>query len=196
MAIQSPELDQDNAYDPRIVANAIISRTKADGLPVTHIALQKLLYFAHGLFLVRHRRPLVSGYFEAWTFGPVHPAVYAAFKVAGSDPISVEAKRKDLRSGSLIALPELRDPAALRVIRQTLSAFGDLTAGQLVQLSHARDGPWEVVSRTAQSQKTIGLRISNGLISERFQFHKLSTCNLIDVGEPSEDTPIAHHGFG
>jgi uncharacterized phage-associated protein len=146
VAIQPPEHEQDNAYDPRVVANAILSRANADGLPVTHIALQKLLYFAHGLFLVRHRRPLVSGYFEAWTFGPVHPAVYAAFKVSGSDPISEVAKRKDLRSGSMIALPALRDPAALKVIRQTLSAFGDLSAGQLVQLSHARDGPWEVVS--------------------------------------------------
>jgi uncharacterized phage-associated protein len=70
---------QDNAYDPRVVANAIIDRAAQEGQPVTHIALQKLLYFAHGLFLLRHRKPLVSGYFEAWTYGPVHPAVYGAF---------------------------------------------------------------------------------------------------------------------
>lgn len=189
-------LKQDNAYDPRIIANAIIARAATEQHPVTHIGLQKLLYFAHGLFLLRHRRPLVSGYFEAWTFGPVHPAVYAAFKASGSDPILYKAQRKELRTGELLDLPELNDDAARRVINQTLGAYGDLTAGQLVRLSHARDGPWDVVSKAAKSQSTIGLRISNELISERFQFHKLSTCNLIDVGEPSEDTPLTHYGLG
>jgi len=193
---QAAEIHQDNAFDPRIAANAILTRAAYENLPVTHIALQKLLYFAHGLFLLRHRKPLVSGYFEAWTFGPVHPAVYAAFKASGGDPISFKAHRKDLRTGELLELPELNDPAARRVINQTLGAYGDLTAGQLVRLSHARDGPWEMVCRMAKSRTTIGLRISNELISEKFQFHKLSTCNLIDVGEPSEDTPLTHYGLG
>jgi uncharacterized phage-associated protein len=190
------DLRQDNAYDPRVVANAIVRRAMNEGLEVTHIALQKLLYFAHGMFLLRHRRPLVSGYFEAWTYGPVHPAVYAAFKGSGSGPIRTFALRKDLRTGELLELPELNDAAARRVINQTLNAYGDLTAGQLVRLSHARDGPWHVISKTAQSQSTIGLRISNDLIADRFQFHKLSTCSLIDAGEPSEDTPLTHYGFG
>lgn len=189
-------MNQDNSYDPRIVANAIIDRAAQEGQPVTHIALQKLLYFAHGLFLLRHRKPLVSGYFEAWTYGPVHPAVYAAFKESGSAPIKSKAQRKDLRTGKLLNLPDLNDYAARKVISQTLNSFGELTAGQLVSFSHARDGPWDIVCRTARSQNTIGLKISNDLIGERFQFHKLSTCNLIDVGEPSEDLPIAHHGFG
>jgi uncharacterized phage-associated protein len=194
--VTDTEFKQDNAYDPRIVANAIVRRARDERLPVTHIALQKLLYFAHGLFLLRHRRPLVSGYFEAWTYGPVHPAVYAAFKASGSGPIKNLSQRKDLRTGEMLDLPELNDAAARRVINQTLNAYGDLTAGQLVRLSHARDGPWDIVSKTAQSRSTIGLRISNELIADRFQFHKLSTCNLIDAGEPGEDTPLAHHGFG
>lgn len=189
-------LSQDNAFDPRVVANAIIARAKGEQLPITHIALQKLIYFAHGLFLLRHQRPLVSGYFEAWTYGPVHPAVYAAFKSSGSGPIKIKAQRKDLRTGELLDLPDLNDSAARRVINQTMSAYGDLTAGQLVRLSHARDGPWDVVCKAAQSRSTIGLRISNDLIADRFQFHKLSTCNLIDAGEPGEDTPLAHYGLG
>lgn len=194
--IKSAEVQQDNAFDPRVVANAIIARAAHEQLPITHIALQKLLYFAHGLFLLRHRRPLVSGYFEAWTFGPVHPAVYAAFKASGSEPIECKAHRKDLRTGQQMDLPELSDTAARRVIDQILTAYGDLTAGQLVRLSHARDGPWDVVCRSAKTRTTIGLRIGNDLISERFQFHKLSACNLIDVGEPSEDSPLTHYGLG
>lgn len=187
---------QDNAFDPRMVANTIIKQCAFQGTPATHIALQKLLYFAHGLFLVRHRKPLVSGFFEAWTYGPVHPAVYAAFKDCGAKTITGAARRKDLRTGEMHDLPELTSREARRVINQIITAYGELTAGQLVRLSHARGGPWHIVCEKAQSIGTLGLRISNELISEKFQYHKLSSCNLNDVGELSEDTPIANHGFG
>lgn len=43
----------------------------------------KLLYFAHSIFLIEGKRALVSGYFEAWQNGPVHPAAYAAFETTG-----------------------------------------------------------------------------------------------------------------
>jgi uncharacterized phage-associated protein len=187
---------QDNAFDPRIVANAIIKQCAFQGTPATHIALQKLLYFAHGLFLVRHREPLVSGFFEAWTYGPVHPAVYAAFKDFGAKAITGVARRKDLRTGKLHDLPDLTSQDACRVINKTIAAYGELSAGQLVRLSHAKGGPWHIVCEKAQKTGALGLRISNDLISERFQYHKLSSCNLNDVGELSEDTPIANYGFG
>lgn len=187
---------QDNAFDPRIIANAIIERCAVQGTPVTQIALQKLLYFAHGLFLVRHRKPLVSGFFEAWTYGPVHPAIYAAFKSSGATPIITSAQRKDIRTGEKHELPSLTDREAWRVINQTIAAYGELTAGQLVRLSHAKGGPWHVVCDRAEKVGSLGLRISNELIIECFQYHKISSCNLNDVGEPSEDTPIANYGFG
>jgi uncharacterized phage-associated protein len=191
-----PAFRQDNTLDPRAVANAIVRRSQEEHLSITHIALQKLLYFAHGLFLIRNRRPLVSGYFEAWTYGPVHPAVYGAFRDCGDRPIISAARRKDIRTGELFDLPDVMDRDARRVIGQTIQAYGDFSAGQLVRLSHARDGPWDVVSKAAQTKTSIGLRISNDLIAERFQYHKLSSCNLVDVGEPDEDTPLAYYGLG
>jgi uncharacterized phage-associated protein len=62
-------------YDPRGVANLMLDEAERLGVEVTHLALQKLLYFAHGLFPINCKRPLVSGCFEAWQHGPVHPAV-------------------------------------------------------------------------------------------------------------------------
>ena len=56
-------------------------------IKITHLALHKLLYLSHGISLIENGRPFVSGYFEAWRYGPVHPAVYSAFKEAGEAPI-------------------------------------------------------------------------------------------------------------
>ncbi|MGH1558477.1 Panacea domain-containing protein [Caulobacter segnis] len=61
----------------------MLSLAEDAGVAITNLALQKLVYFAHGLMIVRHDRPLVDGYFEAWEYGPVHPLLYGSFKSAG-----------------------------------------------------------------------------------------------------------------
>jgi len=60
-------------YDARAIANLMLDEASEMDRGVTNLALQKLLYFAHSLFLIEYKRPLVSGYFEAWKLGPVHP---------------------------------------------------------------------------------------------------------------------------
>ena len=50
----------------RAIANLILDEGDRIERPITNLALRKLLYFAHGLFLIERKRPLVSGYFEAW----------------------------------------------------------------------------------------------------------------------------------
>ena len=75
--------------DPRSFANLMLDEGDRLGIELTNLALQKLLYFAHGIFLNESRgKPLVSGYFEAWQHGPVRPAAYKAFKGAGARPIT------------------------------------------------------------------------------------------------------------
>ena len=188
---------QDNTIDPRIVANAFVEHYLTDALPLTHIALQKLVYFAHGTHLIRHGTPLVSGFFEAWTYGPVHQAVYSAFRNNGAAPIHEIAKGRDLRTGGFTLLPKLTEKTALNTLMHILGAYGSLSASQLVALSHAKGGPWERVYAAAKGRRALGLRISNELISSHFQRHKLSSCDWLSAGEvDGEDTPIAHYRFG
>jgi uncharacterized phage-associated protein len=179
--------------DPRSIANLILAiRTK----PTTNLGLQKLLYFVHGAHLIRTKMPLVSGYFEAWQHGPVHTAVYNAFKNYGPRPIASPATRKSIRTGTVETVPLPDDDFVMKLVRSTVFSLDDLTAGQLVTMSHAHDGPWHVVSKRAQHEAMLGLRISNDLILERFKFHHLSACQLSNVEEPGEDSPIAYHRLG
>ena len=42
---------------------------------VTNLQLQKKLYVANMLLRGEHKTRLVHGHFEAWNYGPVHPAL-------------------------------------------------------------------------------------------------------------------------
>ncbi len=50
-------------HDPRAVANLMLEAAEEREIALTNLALQKLLYFAHALFLVEKKKPLLSGYF-------------------------------------------------------------------------------------------------------------------------------------
>ena len=117
----------DGIYDPRAVANLILDVIHK---PPTNLSLQKLLYFVHGAFLLRKKKALVTGYFEAWTHGPVHPAVYAAFKEFESDPITGRAFRKDLRTGALSKIDPPEDADLSTVCAKVLKSLGSMTGGQ------------------------------------------------------------------
>src|SRR5260221_12006869 len=105
----SGELDVDmraTRVDPRAICNLMLDEAQGR-IPITNLALQKLLYFAHGIYLVKTKYPLVYGYFEAWEYGPVHPTAYAAFKAAGDQSITFRAVKQHPLTGesSPIASP-------------------------------------------------------------------------------------------
>lgn len=177
-------------FDPRSIANAMLEEGDRIGQPVTHLALHKLLYFAHALFLIEQKQPLVSGYFEAWKNGPVHPAAYSAFKAAGRKPISFRAVRQDVLTGAtgLIATPD--DPSVRLHLSRVMQSYGRLTPGRLVDISHAKGAPWDYVVDKGRTSLAFGLRISDSVIRDRFKHHKISIGAAPEVGEPIEDTPF------
>jgi len=64
------------AHDPKAVANWFIERGIKEDNPLTHIEVQKLLYFSHSWMLAIHEAPLHHGAWEAWRYGPVLPEIY------------------------------------------------------------------------------------------------------------------------
>jgi uncharacterized phage-associated protein len=181
-------------FDPRAVANLMLDEAQTVSIPLTHLAVQKLLYFAHALFLIEHKQPLVSGYFEAWQYGPVHPAVFQAFKASGREPIAVRAQSTDPVTGVVTQLPAPSTTAVRSVVRRTVDAYGRMSPGRLVDISHAKGAPWDVVVNKAKTSVALGLRIPDNLIVERFRFHKVSVGENPRIGELYEDAPIAGYG--
>lgn len=55
--------------------------------PMTHLRLQKLLYYAQGWSLAYNERPLFGDILEAWQHGPVVPNVFREFADYKKEPI-------------------------------------------------------------------------------------------------------------
>jgi uncharacterized phage-associated protein len=178
-------------YDPRSVANLMLNEADRIGIDVTNLALQKLLYFSHGIFLNEAKKPLVSGYFEAWRYGPVHTVAYRAFRSAGSEAIRFRAQGLDALTGKARPIHEADDPQVLRLAQHVLHSYGRLSPGRLVDISHAKNSPWEFIASKARTSVAFGLRIPDDVIRERFKFHKVSVGTVPLAGEPSEDAPFA-----
>ena len=175
-------------FDPRSICNLMLD--EADGVPITNLALQKLLYFVHGLHLIETKTPLVMGYFEAWQHGPVHPAAYSAFKAAGKTPIVFRATRQNPLTGEKLSFSAICDRDVKDRLRRVMALYGRMNAGNLVDISHAPGAPWHFIVAKARASMAFGMRIPNDIIVERFKFHKVSIGPASSIGEPSEDAPF------
>lgn len=177
-------------HDPRTICNLILDEADRTKQSITNLALQKLLYFAHGLHLVETKRPLVTGFFEAWQFGPVHPIAYRAFKSAGAEPIPFRAMIEDPFTRAVRPLPECTDSDVKGRVGRIVTMYAGMTPGRLVEVSHARGAPWQFIVDKARTQTILGLRIPDDVIASRFKYHKVSIGSEPRHGEPGEEAPF------
>ena len=71
------------------LANYILTRAKKQGINITNLKLQKILYYVQGYFLAKFDHPLFPDDIQAWTFGPVVPNVYYHFSIFGPDNLFI-----------------------------------------------------------------------------------------------------------
>lgn len=176
------------SYDPRSIANVVLGLAKENDCQVTHLSLQKIIYFIHGRFLTETGQPLVSGSFEAWKFGPVHPAIYSQFKDSGYHPIDKKASIRELKTGEAKEIQEPEERDIRLFVRETAERYLKLSPGRLVELSHAINSPWDAVTRNQSGGRDFGMRISEKLILSNFRHHKVSVGSEPRLGEPSEES--------
>jgi len=98
---------------------------------MSHLKLQKLLYYSQGFTLVLLNRPLFEEKVVAWQHGPVVPAVWEEFKQYGSDPIPKPV------GFDFDVIPE----DAQEVINEVYIAYGQFSAWKLRAMTH-EEAPW------------------------------------------------------
>ena len=121
---------------------------------ITQLKLNKLLYYAHGLYLAKTGKPLFGDAIEAWDYGPVIPAIYQKYRVCGSNPIAAEGK--DV-SG---LFSEDEYDALLDAARE----YGKYTASYLVRKTQEPGTPWSQTERNKV--------IDNNCIASYFSLHE------------------------
>ena len=134
-------------YSAKAVANYILGLGRRDNGPVTPMALQKLVYIAHGWHLALTQGPLVSDeHPEAWDYGPVFPSLYYEFRSYGSGNIPRPASELVLYDDG-----EWRDEAptilstdavTTGVVGRVWEEYSHLDGFQLSDLTHQPGSPW------------------------------------------------------
>jgi uncharacterized phage-associated protein len=157
---------------------------------MSNLKLQKLLFLCHAFYLVQTGQALVRGSFEAWQYGPVHREAYDAFKRFEGRPITESANKFDPVTGTRSPLNKPTDPTILGVVRKVVEFYGGRTARELVELTHAKDGPGDYVVVAAANSANIGLKINDDIIVKRFKYLWFGRQPKLQDIEPNEDTPL------
>jgi uncharacterized phage-associated protein len=149
------------SYDGRAVANFVLDQCDAAGVPVTHLALQKLVYFCHVWSLIELGQPLVRHSFEAWEHGPVLQYLYREFKGAGSEHVRGRACRVNSTNGNLEIVRDSFSEPTRELLAKVVAIYSRFSASTLRELSHAPGGPWDRVWHHG-GKINPGMRIDNG----------------------------------
>ena len=183
-------MDNQSSCDVRSVANHVLDERERFGLTTTHLSLQKLVYFCHGMHVVRFGTPLVDGYFEAWEHGPVHPFLYQVFKNCDAAPIMFRCEMEDMLTGTREIVPPPEQFETRNLVSEIVLQMRSLTASQLRAKSHAVGGPWHSIWSTAKKSLASSLRIPDHVIGESY-FRHMSSVETVNYGAAdAEDQTI------
>ena len=155
-------------YDARAAANFMLELAVSKRLALTPMAIQKILYYAHGWYLAQTGHPLLKQEFEAWDFGPVLGSVYTAFKKFGRDPVSQPATWFDPLTESVHPWTAEFNEGAAKLLRTIVMAYGHIDAYELSRMTHRPGGPWDQVWNKPDNKISLGMRISNEAIRRDF----------------------------
>lgn len=119
------------------VANYIIDiQIEERGLNISHLKLQKLLFYCQAFNLAGKGCPLFKEEIEAWPYGPVIPQVFTKYRVYGNSIIPFsESDDEEQPNVSGIAVE------GFSIIASVLEAYGKLSAISLMERTHKED-PW------------------------------------------------------
>lgn len=126
--------------NPLYIANNVIHRSKESGYPLTHMKLQKILYFIYRAYIQKSKEnmPLFSERFAVWKYGPVLESVYNAFKQYGSDNITDYY----IENGKAYGANEEKNQLLHEVLDNVWEKCKGLTGIQLSNITHKKDSAW------------------------------------------------------
>lgn len=122
--------------DSMLLSEYILQR----GGAMSHLKLQKLLYYIEAFHLAYFDESIIDDNFEAWMHGPVSRKVYDTVK--GYSILYREVKYiKDSEKTPEDILPYILTNDQIEIVNDIIDEYGKLTALQLENLTHS-ESPW------------------------------------------------------
>jgi uncharacterized phage-associated protein len=171
------------AVSSKALANYLLDLAEAEGIPVSPMKLQKLVYYCQGWHLAIVGKPLIDEQVEAWKFGPVVETLFHEFKRYGKEPIESKAIRfvKSDSEESFLGLESIvpsidsectdtmEADNAKRVAKKVWDVYKVYSAERLSNMTHKTGTPWEVTVARFDGNPPKGTDIPADLISQHFE---------------------------
>lgn len=128
------------SYAPLAIANTFLAEHGAERDGISHMKLQKLVFYAYGWWLAYHDAPLTEEAPQVWKFGPVFNSLYSVLAPFGMKPI--DSPRRALPFEDAPTVPQ--DAVEVRQLLEWIwQRYGSRTAGELSDMTHAKGTPWQ-----------------------------------------------------
>lgn len=153
-------------FSPLAVANTFIERYGRECGGISHMKLQKLVFYTYGWWLAFNDEPLTTEGPQVWRYGPVFNSLYGALASFGMKPI--ESPRRAIPFQPTPIIPEERGEA-LDLIDWVWGQYGGYSAGQLSDMTHAPGTPWQQEAAAHDYRVPRNYPISDARIKTYFQ---------------------------
>jgi uncharacterized phage-associated protein len=132
-------------YSAIAITNWFIEKNKTDWSDLTHLKIQKLLYYAQGWFLGNYETPLFDDDIEAWRHGPVIRSIYLALRDYKKNQITNLISGPEMIDGKMVlGYPtiEAKDEQTNNFLNKYWNIYSKINPWVLVNDTHQADTPW------------------------------------------------------
>lgn len=117
---------------------------------MSHLKLQKLIYYIQAYHLAYFERPIVEDSFEAWVHGPVSRKLFSTLRDQSLLHSEIGYEPVDGTTAPDEQVKALVTDEQFDLLNEVLGEFGTWTGPQLENLTHSED-PW-IAARKGYSQ--------------------------------------------
>lgn len=121
------------------IADYLIAFSNATGSLVSHMKLQKLIFYTQAWHIAVFNEPVFEEDFQAWIHGPVLPSLYERYKIFQWRPIV----RDDLDEASLHALEHSFSSSIQEILADVIIEYFHKDAFALERSTH-EEAPWRI----------------------------------------------------
>lgn len=162
-----------------------LAASAEEACPITHMQLQKLMYYVQGWSLATRGRPLFSGRIEAWEHGPVVAALYPKFADYKGKPIP---KRETSDSWTISE----QDRA---FIDSVWARYGQYSAPRLRAMTHA-EAPWLEARGGLPEGEPCKAVISEASMKRFFEAQHRKHCERLGIDPKTLASSVRHARAG
>ena len=143
-------------YNPALlIANTILHHSLKGGYSITHMKLQKLIYFVYKQYLKETGDTLFDEPFLAWKNGPVLRSVYDAFRGFDGDVINRYMLFDNEKTPRIISR---KNEAFYQTMNHILEHYHKYTGWELSRLTSKKGTAWaKAVTRNDMCLKKVDI---------------------------------------